>query len=254
MTYLDLAESLVKQLEGCRLTGYVDSVGKATVGYGHTGPEVRVGQSITQEIADHDLLVDLATADQRLSEVCVSSALSALHDHERAALVSFVFNVGAGPGWTIWKDINAGNLTDVPTQLRRFVNGLIDGREQVIPGLEHRREAEITYWNTGDLTAVVLPASVAVAAMPPSSLTRNIITPPTPTPAPPGATASLTAKVVTAAAGIGATAAQVHDVVAPHAVESPIFAHLAVGCSLVIVAAACIGIIIHTHQAEARHS
>src|SRR5579872_24143 len=100
MSYLDLAESLVKKLEGCRLVGYLDSVGKPTIGYGHTGPEVHVGQEITQEIADHDCAIDLATADRDLAGVCRASALAELHPHQRATLVSFVFNVGADPDWT----------------------------------------------------------------------------------------------------------------------------------------------------------
>lgn len=253
MSYLDLAEGLVKRLEGCFLTGYHDSVGKPTIGYGHTGPEVRIGQTITQEIADHDLAVDLGIADRRLSEVCKPDALTVLHDHQRAALVSFVFNVGANPSWTIWKDINAGNLADVPTQLMRFDHGMVGGKEVVIPGLEHRRTAEVIFWNTGDQAAALSVTTTAnTVASPPSGYTRDIVTPPRAVAPPPGVGASLGAKIVAIAGGIGATATQLHGIVLPHVAESPIFQNMAVGCSAAVVAAGCVGVILHTHQAQAR--
>jgi lysozyme len=256
-TYLDLAAQLVKQLEGCKLTGYLDSVGKPTNGYGHTGPEVRVGVTITQEIADHDLDVDLSIADQRLQSVTQPIPLAKLDAHQRAALISFVFNVGADPKWSIWRDVNQGNLADVPTQLRRFVNGRIDGKEQIIPGLEHRREAECIFWNTADLAVAVSVATVATAVpTPPSGLTREIETPPTPVAAPALAKTSIVTKAVTvvggATAALGSYGSQVHDIVAPHIDESPIFAHVAVAASAVVVVAACIGILIHAEQHQAR--
>lgn len=253
MSYLDLAASLVKTLEGCRLIGYLDSVGKPTNGYGHTGPEVRLGASISQEIADHDLAVDLATADARLAAVCRAGTLVDLCDHERAALVSFVFNVGADPKWTIWKDVQSGNLKDVPAQLRRFVNGRINGKEQVIMGLEHRREAEIVFWNTADLQAAAAVTQTANAITPPpSGLTRAIVTPPTPLAAPPLAKTSLAVKAGTAIAGMGAVATQLHGVVAPHADESPIFQHAAVFLTGGIILASAAGVLIHVGQAQAR--
>ncbi|MFI5091151.1 MAG: lysozyme [Terriglobales bacterium] len=257
MTYLDLASSLVKRLEGCRLTGYADSVGKPTNGYGHTGPEVRVGATISQEIADHDLDIDLATADRRLSGVCSQAALGGLHDHQRAALVSFVFNVGADASWTIWRDIDAGHLADVPAQLRRFVHGRVGGQLVEIAGLEHRREAEIVYWNTADIEAAVAVTQTPNAVpAPPSGLTREIETPPAPLPAPPLAKASLTTKIVTCVSGLcaaaGTAGTQVHDIVAPHAADAHIFAALATGATGVVVAASIVALLIHGRQAQQR--
>ena len=43
---------LVKEFEGCRLTAYKDSVGVLTIGYGHTGSDVKPGMTITQARAD----------------------------------------------------------------------------------------------------------------------------------------------------------------------------------------------------------
>ena len=52
--------NLVKQFEGCRLVGYADISGVPTIGYGHTGPEVRVGDTIDQRKADEFLKWDHA--------------------------------------------------------------------------------------------------------------------------------------------------------------------------------------------------
>ncbi len=45
-------KNLVKRFEGLRLTAYQDSVGVWTIGYGHTGPDVHPGMTITEEQAD----------------------------------------------------------------------------------------------------------------------------------------------------------------------------------------------------------
>ena len=262
--YLSLAKSLVKRLEGCRLVGYPDGGGKPTNGYGHTGREVQIGVTITQEIADHDLDVDLAIADGRLAEACRVSALSELHDHQRAALVCFVFNVGEEPQWSIWKDINDGNLADVPAQLRRFTKEHKGGQLVEVPGLEHRREAEIIFWNTADENAAVAVTQTANAVpAPPSGYTRDAVTPPKPLPAPPAAPVSLSAKIGTVVAGGGAllaqaahhlgdTATQINSVVSPHADAAPWLSTAAAVLTTVVVVCGCVGVLIHVNQAQAR--
>lgn len=252
-TYLELAKSLIEQLEACRLTAYLDTAGKPTIGWGHTGPEVQLGQTVSQAIADHDLDVDVAIADAELRKVCRFSALEAIHAHQRAALVSFVYNVGANPDWTIWKDVNDGNLADVPVQLLRFTHEHKDGKLVEVPGLEHRREAERVYWNTGDVDAAVAVTTTPNAVpAPPSSYTRAADTPPVPAANPPMVHTSLAVKIGTAVCGLGTIATQLHGVVAPHADESPIFQHVAVALSGVIILASCIGILIHVNQHQAR--
>lgn len=256
MSYLDLAAALVKRLEGCRLKSYQDSVGKWTCGYGSTGDDIGPTTEWTQDIADHRLVLDLATADKRLRAMIKPAAITSLHEHEMAALDSFVFNVGADADWTIWKDINAGNLAAVPMQLRRFDHGTIDGKLVVIPGLDARREAEVSFWNTADVEQAAAIVAAAPVAPPPSGFTRGITTPPAPIPAPPLATQSLITKAVTLVAGAataaGTLGSQVHDVVSPHAGEAPIFNTLAIAASGLVVAAALIGILIHADQARLR--
>lgn len=249
-----LAAALIKRLEACRLVGYPDSVGKPTNGYGHTGPEVKIGGEIDQVIADHNLDVDLAQAGERLGNVIFGHSAQ-LTNHEYATLLSFVFNVGAGPTWQIWKDINAGNLADVPHQLSRFINGKIQGKEQVIQGLVNRRNAEIAYWNTADVeqaAAIARTPSVTNPTSLPSSFTRDIPTPPTPAPAPPLNTQSWAAKIAGGIAAVGALGSQVHDIAAPHAGEAHVFQMIALGATGVVVAASILGLLIHADQAHQR--
>jgi lysozyme len=257
MSYLDLARSLIQRLESCKLVGYPDSAGIPTNGYGHTGPEVRIGAPVSQDIAEHDLDIDLATADHRLSTVCYPSSLARLADHQRAALVAFVFNVGAKDNWQIWKDIDGGDLADVPAQLRRFTKATVNGQLVDVAGLEHRREAEIIFWNTADLAVAASVAQTANAvAAPPSGYTRAADTPPAPAPAPPLAATSLAAKVTTAVAGAamagGSAAQQIHGVVSPYVDKAKVFATLDTIAVGAIVAAGIVGVMIHVHQAERR--
>ncbi len=46
MSYLDISADLTKRSEDCKLVGYPDSNGIPTWGWGHTGPEVKIGQTM----------------------------------------------------------------------------------------------------------------------------------------------------------------------------------------------------------------
>lgn len=202
------AVDLTARFEGLRLTAYQDIVGVWTIGYGSTGPHVTPSLRITKERARELLRADLKTAALRLAGVVKQSVIDDLTDGQYAALLSFVFNLGANKSWTIWKVLNAGQLEAVPGQMRRFVNA---GGKRV-QGLVNRREAEAAMFSA-DLHAAdeVLPSSV----------TRSTPTPPTPEPVKPLAesktflTAGATA-VAAAATGV----AEVSKTVAPYAAQS----------------------------------
>jgi lysozyme len=81
---------LIKSLEGLRLTSYLDSVGVPTIGYGHTGPEVALGQKIDHQHAEVVLRKDLIRFENAVKE----SVKIELNQHQFDALVSFAFNVG----------------------------------------------------------------------------------------------------------------------------------------------------------------
>ncbi|MGL5730853.1 MAG: lysozyme, partial [Bacteroidales bacterium] len=60
--------ALIKEFEGCRLQSYQCSAGVWTVGYGHTGREVKKGMVICQQQADEWLIVDCNRVLQMLRD------------------------------------------------------------------------------------------------------------------------------------------------------------------------------------------
>jgi lysozyme len=74
-TYSQNGLNLTEQFEGLRLTAYQDQVGVWTIGYGHTGPDVHAGLTITQQQANNLLMQDTqsaAAAVNRLVTVAIN--------------------------------------------------------------------------------------------------------------------------------------------------------------------------------------
>jgi len=129
---------LIKKFEGLRLTSYLCSANVPTVGYGHTGPDVKLNMRITEEEAEKYLLRDVESSEQ-----CVSSFVKAkINQNEYDALVSFTFNVGptAFVNSTLLKLLNGGaDKKVIASEFLRWVKGEAN---KEIPGLVRRREQE----------------------------------------------------------------------------------------------------------------
>jgi lysozyme len=141
-TYGDAGLALTKSFEGCLLTAYADQGGVWTIGYGHTGPGVHVGLTVTQDQADAFLESDVAG-----SVACVNKLVTAdINQNQFDALVDFVFNLGCASlaQSSLLQDVNAGDFSDAAQQFLRWdhVHGV------VIPGLTRRRQAEATLFGT----------------------------------------------------------------------------------------------------------
>lgn len=240
----------VKAHEGLRLAAYLDSANIPTVGYGHTGPEVRLGQTIAQGQADQFLAADLATAAQRLEAAVGEACVTELTDNQYSALISFVLNVGCDPKWTICADLRAQNFDAVPSQLMRFVNA--GGRK--LQGLVERRADEVKLWSTAE------PGSIPDS--PPSSVTRAVDTPPTAVAVKPlGRSKSWIGSWVTAGlASASAVAPQVKHAldgvgaaIAPYVGQSAILqgvaSHLALAAAAAAVAVPCL-LWLKNHEAK----
>lgn len=132
----DAGVALVREFEGCRLDAYRCPAGIPTIGYGATGPDIRMGMKWTQEEADERLAEDLA----RFAEGVERLVLVDLTDNQFAALVAFAYNVGLGAlaGSTLLRKLNAGDYEGAADQFPRWSKG--GGR--VLPGLVRRRAAE----------------------------------------------------------------------------------------------------------------
>lgn len=111
------AEILILR-EGLRLKAYKDTKGILTIGVGHTGPEVVEGLVITKEKAHKLFQKDVAWAEDAVNLVKVP-----LTQNQFDALVSFVFNIGAG-AWkrsTMLTMLNAGDYAGATKQFDRWV-------------------------------------------------------------------------------------------------------------------------------------
>jgi GH24 family phage-related lysozyme (muramidase) len=129
--------SLIKSFEGCVLTAYLDAVGIWTVGYGHTGPSVHRGLTITQKLAE-----DILAQDVRRFELGVLNNVKVnLNQNEFDALVSFSFNVGVNAlkNSTLLRLLNDGaDRSIVAAEFLRWNKG----GDKVLEGLTRRRQAE----------------------------------------------------------------------------------------------------------------
>ena len=137
------AVSLIKHFEGLMLSAYPDpgTGGKPyTIGYGHAGPDVHLGDTITEDEAEKLLRRDLARFEQGVEDL-----LPGLSFHEFCACVSWAFNVGLGAveSSTLRKRILAGEDTQIviAEELPRWNKG----GNGVMPGLVRRRAAEVEH-------------------------------------------------------------------------------------------------------------
>ncbi len=131
---------IIKDSEGLRLTGYLCPAGIPTVGYGHTGPDVKVGMTITQASADALLAADLATFEAAVTKSVGSHAT----DNQFSALVSFAFNLGAEAlrTSTLLRKHNAGDYAGAKAEFGKWVKARAGGKLVTLPGLVKRRSAE----------------------------------------------------------------------------------------------------------------
>lgn len=123
--------------EGLRLTAYQDITGVWTVGYGHTGPDVKPGTTITVDRA-YELL------EQRLAKEFVPGVLAVLtrsvRQHELDAMVDLAYNVGVGAFQksTLVKKFNEGDRAGAADEFLRWDKA---GGKSVL-GLRRRRAAD----------------------------------------------------------------------------------------------------------------
>lgn len=237
-----IAVDFVAAHEGLRLVAYRDLGGVWTIGFGRTGPRVVEGLRITKAQALADLAADLETARGRLY-ARIGVVVDELAEHQYAALLSFVFNVGADPSWTIWKRLRARQFDQAPVELMKFVN--VGGR--MAPGLVNRRAEECKLWGGHG------PGSGPGA--PPSSVTRAIDTPPTPgDPTPPHRSAAVLTAATGAVATVPVAVKAVTDAIAPYRDASPMVAQAAAWLAAVAALAAAAAVVLAWLKAKAARS
>lgn len=142
----DAAFELIKHFEGFSQVAYDDPAGYCTIGYGHLLALKRCadtnlggfGSGLTSKQAITLLKDDIKIA-RHIVQKNVSTTLS---DTEFSALVSFVFNVGAGQfkRSTLLRKLNENLLREAALEFGRWVYA----NKKVSSGLIVRRECEMT--------------------------------------------------------------------------------------------------------------
>jgi lysozyme len=131
--------NLIKLFEGIKNQPYLCAAGVLTVGYGHTGPDVKPGMHIDKQQAEILLRKDLVRFENAVKDLVKVP----LNQNQFDSLVSFTYNLGinALEGSTLLKRLNSGeNIINVAKEeLPRWnkVNG------KPLEGLTRRRSAEV---------------------------------------------------------------------------------------------------------------
>ena len=129
--------NLIKKYEGCRLTSYICPAGVLTIGYGHTGKDVKPNQTITKKKAISLLKKDLARFERHVQSY---NYIYEWTDNEFSALVSVAFNIG-----------NIDQLTAYGTrtrsEIRSAMSKYVKANGKTLQGLVKRRKAELKLFN-----------------------------------------------------------------------------------------------------------
>lgn len=135
--------ALIKRFEGCRLKAYkpVPTEKYWTIGWGHYGPDVKEGQTITQAQADALLTADCQRFADAVDNPAYCPLTAQLNANQRDALISFTFNCGAGCLKTLCKGRTLPQIC-AAMALYDKSNG------KPLAGLTRRRKAEQALFNT----------------------------------------------------------------------------------------------------------
>ena len=129
--------NLIKKYEGCKLTSYICPAGVLTIGYGHTGKDVKPNQTISKKKAINLLKKDLSRFERHVQSY---NYIYEWTDNEFSALVSFAYNIG-----------NIDQLTAYGTrtrsQIRSAMLKYVKANGKTLQGLVKRRKAELKLFN-----------------------------------------------------------------------------------------------------------
>ena len=140
MRLSDAGRAAIVEREGMRLTAYTCPAGKLTIGIGHTGPDVKKGQRITEARAYELLAQDIAPAENLLNGLGVTFT-----QNQFDALLSFILNIGITnfKKSTMLMHIRAGAPAErIAGEFLRWVFITRDGKKVQSNGLTARRRAE----------------------------------------------------------------------------------------------------------------
>lgn len=138
--------ALIRKFEGLRLKVYRCPAGVPTIGYGHTGADVRMDmQPISEPVAEAMMQQDAAVFHQAAGKL--SPILWLEGDAKHSAIADFCFNLGTTryKASTLRRRIESGDWQGAADELQKWVWG--GGRK--LPGLVVRRKAESDFLRDG---------------------------------------------------------------------------------------------------------
>lgn len=142
MSASDKARQIICPFESCRLAAYLCPAGVPTLGWGSTGPDIRLGMVWTQAQADARLMADIG----RFAAGVGKLAKVPLNEFQVGALTSFSYNCGlaALEKSTLLALVNARRFPEAAAQFLRWnrAGGC------VLAGLTRRRLAEKAMFST----------------------------------------------------------------------------------------------------------
>lgn len=153
----DAGLNLIKRSEGFRANTYLDVAGQPTIGYGH---KLLAGETYPDGINEADA-EELLTADAGATCLAVQRLVTVpLTQGQFDALVDFCYNLGEGrlAASTLLRELNAGQYDNARQQLLLWDHA----GNQVVPGLQLRRQAEFDLWEAvAPLPQAAQPLSAA---------------------------------------------------------------------------------------------
>lgn len=143
----DACAALIRRFEGLRTRAYLCPAGKPTIGYGHTGPDVRLGLVWSPAQCEAALAADLAMAGDAVDKLTRGAATT---QGQFDAMVAFAFNLGAGKlgSSTLLRLHNSGNHAGAAEQFSRWDKATVDGVLTPLRGLIARRAAEAALYRS----------------------------------------------------------------------------------------------------------
>lgn len=146
MNLSEKIKTMIKRWEGLCLRAYRCPAGVLTIGYGHTGPEVKENTVITRAEADALFEKDIARFAATVEPVFRGVSLSQC---QFDALCSLSYNIGSLPkkAPTLVAMVKA-NPKDpaIRHEFLRHCNARVNGVLKPLPGLVNRRRDEANHY------------------------------------------------------------------------------------------------------------
>lgn len=128
---------IIKKWEGLKTKAYLCPAGVWTIGWGHTGHDVKEGDVISKDYAEELLQKDMGKFCYLVEKICKDIPLT---DNQFSALVSFTFNLGPKnlEKSTLLRYLKVKNYKAAAGEFGKWVKA----GGQTLPGLISRREEE----------------------------------------------------------------------------------------------------------------